>query len=389
MLIEVLMNNFILYFVVTLLAIVYYIYDGYGRLLGLLVMLGFSDGNSCDGDQAMPHVTIVLPVFNEEQRIKGKIENLLAQNYDRRNMEIVVVSDGSTDGTEGIIEQYTDRGVRLIRTPGRYGKSLAQNLGVAESSGEILVLTDAAVEMAGDCLMELIRPFCNPNVGCTTAKLLFRSGERSDTGEAQGIYWKYELKLRKLESSLGLLATAAGPAMAIRRDLWQDLDSQYGDDCVLPLDVVLAGKKVLQAEDAVAWDQSFESVHQELKARVRMTIRNWNGTWSRSELLNPWKYPKYAFTLWSHKIIRWLSPVFMAFLGFSVMLLAISGEALWPLVLYVLLVLMACIGYWAMKRGVRIPGLSILSSFLVANLGFAEGLRQVMAGRVVKIYDNK
>ncbi len=368
----------------------YYLYDGYGRLLSWLAERRIPKATSTFDASAWPAVTVIVPVFNEEATIAARLDNLLTQQgFPDDRLEILVVSDGSTDRTHDIVDGYRDRGVKLTHTAGRVGKSLAQNHAVAAARGDILVLTDAAVEMESGCLRALVAPFADPSVGCTTARLLFRSDEASDVGQAQGYYWNYELKLRRLESALGWLATAAGPAMAIRRSLWKDLEPQFGDDCVLPLDVALQGQKVVQAEDAVAWDENFQSFKKEYRARVRMTVRNWTGTMSRSALLSPRKHPGYAFALWSHKMLRWLSPVFLLLLGVGLGLLWLADGPGWPLVFYLAGLLAGGVGVFAMSRGIHLPGLSTLASFLIANAGFAMGLRQVMAGRLIRVYDNR
>lgn len=337
----------------------------------------------------LPLVTALIPVFNEEDTIASRIENLLAQRYPKNKLQVIVISDGSTDNTENIVARYKNNGVVLLQTAGRVGKSLAQNQAVKSASGDILLLTDSAVYMEPDCLKELVVPFFDDNVGCTTAKLLFRSDISSDTAQAQGYYWNYELKLRQLETQLGLLATAAGPAMAIRKSLWCDLEPQFGDDCVLPLDVVMQGKMVMQVQEAIAWDENFKSFKNEYRARIRMTVRNWTGTVSRGDLLKPWRYPGYAFALWSHKMLRWLSPVFILLLGVSVFLLWLTYGAIWPMLLFLIFIILGVIGVIFMSLGVQVPVLSVLASFLVANAGFAMGLRDIMAGKLIRVYSNK
>jgi len=366
--------------------LIYYVYDGYGRVLSLLSR--FTARSESDYLSSSITVSVILPVYNERECIRRKLDNLLRQKWSSA-LEIIVVSDGSNDGTDEIVREYSENGIRLVNTPGRIGKSLAQNIAMAEAIGDVLVLTDSAVHMDDDCIEALVSPFSDPTVGCTTANLLFHSENESDTGEAVGFYWNYELKIRRLESQLGLLATASGPAMAVRRSLWKDLKAEYGDDCVLPLDVVLQGKRVIHVNDAVARDVHFEDFRREFRARSRMTIRNWIGTFSRSQLLNPLKFPGFAFALWSHKILRWLSPVYILLAAVGLVLIGLGAGIWWPAEVFGLLVLLGVLGILLMACGVRLPGLSLWSNFLLANAGFALGLLQVAFGKKVRVYNNK
>ncbi len=380
------------------LAFLYYIYDGYGRVLSILV--GMRNDLACDttiGDAKeqnsdlikWPTVSVILPVFNEETRIVAKLQNILAQDYPKDKLEIIVVSDGSTDKTNELVEVFSKQGVRLILTPGRYGKSLAQNEAVKISENDILILTDAAVEMDDKCIQELVGPFKNHEVGCVTGALQFHNVENSSVAQDQGFYWKYELKLRELESCLGWLAVAAGPLMAVRRNLWVPLKSCYGDDCVIPLDVVLQGKRVVHNASAVGWDECFKTLKQEFKARVRMTVRNLHGTFARGELLNFLCYPHYAYALWSHKIIRWCSPVFLCGYGIGVFLLWLGGAGAATLSFFAFPILVGTVGVISVLLDKKISVLGTLGNFLVVNAAFALGIYRAVKGQKIDVYQNK
>src|SRR5579871_1782331 len=364
----------------------YLIYDGYGRVLqALRLLLGERQPVRTDAPPDAA-VTVIIPAYNEEQRIRSKLENVLAQDYPADRLEVIVVSDGSTDGTEAIATEFAAR-VALVRTAGRQGKSRAQNQAVAQARGEILVLTDMAAVMAADCVRHLVAPFADPRVGCVTSRLL-HTAEQSVTGQDQTRYWSYELKLRRLESELGVLATTAGTAMAMRCSLWKDLAPDFGDDCVLPLDVVLQGQRVVQAESAVAWDVNLETAAQEFRARVRMTVRNWLGTFSRGSLLNPFRHPQYAFALWLHKIVRWLSPVFVVGLLGGTVLVAAGGGWWTPLALVSLFLTLGAAGVVGLYRRQRWPLLATVGTFLLVNCAFLVGLIWVWRGHSIKIYQN-
>lgn len=368
----------------------YYIYDGYGRVLQLLSYVCPNRSRQVTGESGWPSVTVILPVYNEESRVREKIQDIFCQEYSGE-LDLIVVSDGSTDQTESIVESFSELPIQLVRTPGRLGKSLAQNLAVEGATGEVLLLTDVAVQMEAGCISNLLKGFFDENVGCVTGALQFRPVDGSIVAEDQGSYWRYEIRLRERESELGLLAVTAGPLMAVRRQLWIPLQSWYGDDCVIPLDVIIQGKIVKHMPEAIGWDESFRSVAQEFSARVRMTVRNWQGTFYRSELLNPFRYPGYTFSLLSHKILRWLSPLWvLGVLVGSIGIAHAGGIDPQNLVfgLLFLSMFLVCLILIAIKGG-KVPLLTTLSNFIIVNVAFAIGVLRAITGRSIRVYQNK
>src|SRR5438270_393827 len=173
---------------------------------------------------------------------------------------------------------------------GRLGKSAAQNLGVEHARGDILFFTDADTRTRPETLKLLMENFADPKIGLVTADVyLGQSGNA--VAEGQGMYWRFELFLRKLQSELGILSTASGQLLMMRKELFRPIPAMYGDDCVLPLDVRLQGQRVVQATRVIVYDTMPNSITGELRARIRMTARNWTGTLSRPAVLNPFRFP--------------------------------------------------------------------------------------------------
>ncbi len=258
-----------------------------------------------------PVVSMIVAVHNEESEIAAKLEDCLRLEYPRDRLEILVASDGSTDRTEAIVEEFAsrERRISLLRCQ-RSGKSGAQNLAVQHARGEVLVFTDAGTRTRPNVLQALVSNFSDSRVGMATGVVYFgHPGEAVLKG--QGFYWSYEFFLRQAESDIGILATATGTSLAMRRELFRPMASCYGDDCILPLDVRLQGYRVVQEPAAVVYDTMPHTVESELRSRVRMTARNWTGTLSRPALLNPFRFPLTALGLFSHKLLRWLTPVLL------------------------------------------------------------------------------
>jgi cellulose synthase/poly-beta-1,6-N-acetylglucosamine synthase-like glycosyltransferase len=334
-----------------------------------------------------PAFSIIVAAYNEEAHVAAKLEDCLALEYPADRVEILVASDGSSDRTEGIVEEFArrDARIRLVKSAGRAGKSGVQNLAVAEARGEILLFTDTETTTRSTLLRQIGEDFADPRVGMVAPTVQF--GRIDDAvSKGQGAYWRFELALRRWESDLGILATASGAAFAMRRTLFRPIPPQYGDDCVLPLDVRLQGFRVLQDPRLVVFDEMPNTIDGELRARVRMTARNWTGILSRLGLLNFLRYPGTAWGLVSHKFLRWMTPFFLAAIFLSNTLLALAGReiALWWL--QVAFYLTAFVG-WDLTRKRRPAGVFGYSfSFCLANVGFLLGLVKVLRSQKIVTY---
>lgn len=370
-------------FVAGLLFLVY-IYWGYGAVLRLVASRrGEGDAPLPSGE--MPRITVLLTVHNEERNILARLANLAEQDYPADRFDIAVCSDGSTDGTEALAEAFeAPCRISVIRSS-RLGKSGAQNAAMPQVGGDIVVLTDAEARFDREFLRAMARAFANPEVGCATAHLTFveRAG---GVAANQGRYWAYELALREMESRLGILAVASGQAMAFRRDLFRPLPTFVGDDCVIPLDVVEQGYRVVHCRDAFAYDVMENEAGREFRTRVRMTLRNWVGTWRYPPLLNPFRHPGYAFALWSHKLLRWVGWIGIALMLFGSIGMLVSATAVPLALLFGLGLLVGAAGGLAESRNIKLPVANTVYSFLLANAAFMIGVIRAMAGHQIVAY---
>jgi cellulose synthase/poly-beta-1,6-N-acetylglucosamine synthase-like glycosyltransferase len=374
--------------------IVVYTWVGYPALLRLLRLFrgrALAHGGAAfdDGAAAKPFVSIIVPAHDEGKRIAAKLRNCLELAYPADRLEILVASDGSTDTTEEIVEEFAarDARIRLLRGAGRMGKSGVQNLAAREAKGELFFLTDAETCARPDVLAVLVSNFADPEVGLATATLHLREPSGA-IAKGQGLYWGYELFLRQAESDLGTLATSSGAALAIRRELFVPMQACYGDDCILPLDVRLQGYRVIQDPRAIVFDAFPHSIQGELRARARMVARNWTGTLSRPAILNPLRFPATAWGLVSHKFLRWLTPFFLAGLFFASTTSLLHGR-------FVLLWLLqagfygsAWVGWLLTRSGRRTRVLALPFAFCLANVGFLLGVLRALRGQTVVGYAN-
>ena len=337
--------------------------------------------------QTNPKVSIIVAVRNEEGTIGAKLADCINLDYPADRLEILVVSDNSADKTEEIVEEFAkcDARVRLLADRRKLGKSGVQNLAVEHASGDILCFTDADTRTCPDTLKVIVENFADPAVGLATANVHFGQPD-SAVAEGQGAYWRFELLLRELESDLGILATSSGQLLAMRRELFRPLPVMYGDDCVLPLDVRLQGYRVVQDARVVVYDTMPSSIKGEFRARVRMTARNWTGTLARPAILNPFRFPLTSWGLISHKLLRWLTPFFLAVLLVSNILLAVRGEWMAACLFQVAFYIAACIGWLRARKGASAWIFGYPFAFCLANVGFFLGMVKVLRGQKIVSY---
>ena len=333
----------------------------------------------------LPSITVLLTVFNEEKQVADRIKNILECVYPPDKLNVLVASDGSTDNTDKIVSSFHAKNVELFRPKSRGGKTATQNQAVEQIKSSIIVFTDAATRFDKNFLIELVQPFSTPEVGGVDGHLQFLIKKEMNIARSQGLYWNQELKIRTLESNLGILAVASGACLAVRRSLFRPMPPTVGEDCVVPLDVVSQGFKMIHNENALAYDLLESDVKGELQTRIRMTLRNWQGTWAYPHLLNPFKYPGIAFSLWSHKILRWLSPIFLiGWLTSSLYLLFLKGNILGiPAMFFVALGILGLVSNY---HGKSVPLASQIYSLCFANLGFLLGVILAIFGKKIAQY---
>jgi cellulose synthase/poly-beta-1,6-N-acetylglucosamine synthase-like glycosyltransferase len=371
------------------LIVLLHVWVGYLLLLIILSQLRARKTEINISKDIYQYVTVLLTVHNEEQIIKRRITNLLQSDYPKELLEILIASDGSTDKTDNVVDSLSrcNNRITLIKTFGG-GKSFTQNKAIPFAKGDIIVLTDAETFFQKDTIQNLINSFSDDNVGCVSGQLVLMN-EKNPIAESQGFYWKYEILLRRLESAIGVFHTASGQIMAFRKALFVPFETKYGDDCIIPLNIISLGFKVIHKDTAVAYDKFPSTVRGELQARVRMTLRNITCTLSKYQLFNPLRFPLVSFAIISHKILRWLTPYFMLFLFIATTFMLNKGffyktSFYCQLLFYVL----GTIGFLAKTRNYRIPIAVQAFSFIIANIGLFLGVLKAITGRHITSYRN-
>ena len=276
----------------------------------LVVVLGKLLGRRIAGsDDYLPRVTVLTAAFNEARHIAATVRNKLEQDYPAHLLEVIVVSDESTDGTDEIVTRIAqaDGRVRLIRQVPRQGKTAGLNLAMAQARGEIIVFSDANSIYRVDTVRRLVRNFADGRVGYVTGRMLYVNPDGSLVGDGCSAFMRYENRLRAAETRLGSLVGVDGGVDAVRRALYQPMRADQLPDFVLPLSVVQQGYRAVFEPEAIVTEDTLTTESSEYRMRVRVALRALWALWDKRGLLNPFFNPIFAWQLWSHKVLRYLS----------------------------------------------------------------------------------
>ena len=338
-------------------------------------------------DTATPAVTFIITAHNEASRIVAKLGNTFAQDYPAHLLEILVASDCSSDGTDEIVRALAPR-VRLVRTSERRGKEAAQQLAIAEASGTILVFSDVATALDPSGVATLVANFADPTVGCVSSIDRFVDADGTVSGE--GAYVRYEMFLRALESRFNTLVGLSGSLFAARREVCRRWAADRQSDFSTVLNAVALGLRAVIDCDAAGYYRNICDDRRELNRKIRTVVRGLAVLRGNLRMLNPLRYPLFAWQLFSHKLCRWLVPFAMIvalLANVTLILVAALAGADHPSVLY-LLMLGAQLGFYAAavvgllsgSRALRIPTYFVLTNFavLAAWFRYARGERMTV-----------
>lgn len=285
---------------------IFYAYAGY--VLVLLILSLFRSRPIVAGD-IQPMVSFIITAYNEEARIKEKIENSLQQQYPGDRLEIVVASDSSTDRTDEIVRSYESSGVRLVRAPERRGKEAAQKLAVGETRGEVLVFSDVATTLPPQGIANIVKPFHDPTVGCVSSVDRFVDAQGNLSGE--GAYVKYEMLLRRLETRVNTLVGLSGSFFAARRSVCSPWADDLQSDFNTLLNSMKRGLRGVSDSNSIGYYKNLSDEKKEYQRKVRTVLRGIAVFMRSLPMLNPFRYGMFAWQLFSHKLCRWLVPFAM------------------------------------------------------------------------------
>ncbi len=254
--------------------------------------------------RSLPSVSVIVPAHNERDVIAQRIQNLLAQDYPAEKLTILVVSDGSTDGTDDVVVHLAGPRVRLLRTGTHVGKTVAAEHGAAAAEGEVLLFTDASTRWESDCTRQLAVALSEPMAGCVSGRVIY---EDSQKGVARGfrLWQRLVVWLRRNEGEHGGLVSVSGCVHGVRREMWRELPADIDPDLALPAIAAAHRRKSNYVSSAVAWEKPRCSVQAEFRARRRIATRAIHtGIWAMG-LAARTKAWRYLLRLMAHKVLRW------------------------------------------------------------------------------------
>ena len=358
---------------------VFYAYFGYPVSLVLLKAVRRSRVRKEPCDVS---VTLIITAFNEEKRIRKKLENSLALEYPEDKLQILVASDGSTDATNEIVQSYADKGIELLEVVNRGGKENAQKEAVGYARGAVIVFSDVAAILEPRGLQEIVSNFADPSVGCVSSedRLIGQDGQPG----GEGFYVRYEMWLRRLESEVNSLVGLSGSFFAARREVCQDFSGDVQSDFRTLLSSMKLGLRGVSDPEAIGSYLDIADEKREFERKVRTVLRGLTVFFKHLEFLNIFKYGLFSYQFFCHKLLRWLVPFFLVGALVTNAVLAMSS------LLYLLLLLGQVIFYgiglygWITQslRGV----LKIPMFFLVVNAAIAVAWYQYLTGKRVVLW---
>ncbi len=326
----------------TTLILIIYAYFGYPLFLKFLLRKKRGGYYHNFNDQYEPSASLIIPVHNEEKIICNKIQNTLSLDYPKDKLEILIISDGSTDRTGEISREYENDGVKLFEQPARKGKASALNRGLHEAKNEIIVFSDASIFLEKEALRSILRPFSDNRIGCVSGE------DYIPNGGGEGLYGKYEIFLRNLESRVSSLVGASGCFYAQRRSLCEAFPEGMAPDFFSVLKTVEKGFRAITEPTAKGVMKSVGNPQSEFGRKVRTFLRGITTLLHFKHLLNPFKYGVFSLQLISHKLMRWSTGLFLILLFLSNLFLLSSmiyASFFWMQIVFYALALVGWISF--------------------------------------------
>jgi glycosyltransferase involved in cell wall biosynthesis len=355
---------------------IFFILSLYSLLLYpfLLILINFIRGEEYSGcskkSKKSRIISIIITVYNGERYVIEKLSNVLKLKRSFFEMEVFIISDGSTDNTDQLAQKFIDKNVHFIRSPHRMGKGHCQSLALKQAKGDVVVFTDISVRTSSSALVKLLRYFDDPKVGAVSSADKYIYSKRMNFLLWEELYLKYEMWLRLLETKCAGLIGMSGSLCAARRCVTDNMCNETCSDFWLAINARRLGYKCVQASNVWGCYPSVVNNNENLTRRIRTIHRGMKGLWFNRDMLNIARYGMFSFQLASHKLMRWLTPVF--FIIFSVLLFSrIDYDFSWTfLIAFSFLIMTFCVSYTRqMIIFILHSGLSIGAALIQLALG--------------------
>jgi cellulose synthase/poly-beta-1,6-N-acetylglucosamine synthase-like glycosyltransferase len=363
--------------------ILFYAYLGYGLLLYLLVKCKKTDRALPPGEEAGedPEVTLFVAAYNEKDFIRMKMENSFSLDYPKDKVKHVWVTDGSDDGTPELLRTY--EGVEVYHQPERAGKIAAMNRGMQFVKTPIVIFSDGNTLLGKKSIRRIVRLFRDPKVGCVSGEK--RIFTKEGAAATEGIYWKYESFLKKLDAKLYSVVGAAGELFALRTHLYRPVEKDtLLDDFIISLRVAEQGYTIQYDPEAYAIENPSANVKEELKRKIRISAGGIQSVFRLKELLNPFRFGLLSFQYISHRVLRWtLAPLGLPIVLLSNLVILInegffnfSSLYTWLFYLQLLFYFLALLGWVAEHRKIKVRILFVPYYFIMMNVAVYLGFNR-------------
>ena len=360
-----------------------YTYVGYGILLYLLVLLkrlvkGKPQQMALPADSQLPDVAFMVCAYNEQDVVEMKMQNIRELDYPKDKLHVIWVTDGSSDNTNEYLKAYPD--VKIVFSPERRGKTAALNHGISQVKSEITVMTDANTMVNREAIREIVRCMQDPQVACVAGeKRVLSRHEGEIAAEGEGLYWKYESTLKRLDGELYSAMGAAGELNAIRTKLYEPMpETALLDDFVMSMRMIEQGYKIAYTSDAYAMEYGSANPEEESKRKRRIAAGGLQSSWWLRSMMNPFKNFVVAFQFVSHRVLRWsITPIaMMALIPLNVALVMMKAGTVYTIIwiLQILFYLAAFSGYQLEQRGRKNKLLYVPYYFLFMNINVFRGM---------------
>lgn len=383
------MSTIALYVFWTGLFIVAYTYLIYGMVIIVLARLA-KRRPPAPIDTYVPDVTLVIAAYNEEAFIEEKIENTRQLNYPAGKLDVMIVTDGSTDGTPAIVSRYPF--IKHYHQPERRGKIHAVNRVMKYVETPIVVFCDANTLLSKDAVKLMVRHYQDPEVGGVSGeKRIFTDASDNASGSGEGLYWKYESFLKRKDAQTYSLVGAAGELFSIRTSLFEapPADSII-EDFYMSMKITQAGHRFAYEPDAIATETASVSVDEEWKRKVRICAGGFQAMARLLPLLNPFRFGMLSFQYVSHRVLRWtLAPLCLPLILLSNLVLAMQPGMVYKVFLggQILFYTIAVAGHWLRDKKVSVKGFFVPYYFVVMNVAVFFGLARYLRGKQSVVWE--
>ena len=371
------------------LALVVYTYLGYGAVLysilkikKLFVRREVLPILPLD-QELLPEVTLMICAFNEADVIEEKMKNIRELNYPQDKLCVMWVTDGSTDDSNKLLASYPE--VKLVYSPERKGKAVAMQHGLRKNKSEYVIFTDANTMLNADAIREIVRQFMRPNVSCVSGEKRVKPRKSGQaTAEGEGLYWKYESKLKQWDSDLYSAMGAAGELFAVRMSHYREAPGNaLLDDFMMSMLILKDGHRIAYTKNAYATEYGSANTEEESKRKRRIAAGGLQSIWWLRSLMNPFAYPKVAFQFISHRVLRWSVTPFALFALIPLNILLILFDGHWTYyvigIIQLLFYAAALTGHLLKKIGRRNKLLYVPCYFLFMNINVFKGISYLMS----------